>query len=137
MWLWKRLLLALQRLVLEDPDPMRTFELDEPLRASLLSLAEQEQRPVEELTHDLLRQALSERRTTTTAFLYWGELTPRQQEVAALVCLGYTNQQIAARLSISPETVKTHVSNILGKFNVHTRFELRQIFVDWDFSAWG
>src|SRR5512145_1960274 len=119
MWLWKRLLLALQRLVLEDPDPMRTFELDEPLRASLLNLAEQEQRPVEEVTHDLLRQALSERRSATTSFAYWGELTPRQQEVTARVSLGYTNQRVAARLSMSPETVKTHISNILGKFNVH------------------
>ena len=137
--LWKRLLQALHWLASDEarlPDAARTFELDETLRATLLDLAEREQRPLEEVAHDLLQQALGERQAGAVAMLYWKTLTPRQQDVAALVCLGYTNQQIAVRLSISPETVKTHVSNALGKFHVPTRLELHHMLADWDFSAW-
>ena len=63
-------------------------------------------------------------------------LTPREQDVAALACLGYTNRQIAARLGISPDTVKTHVRNLLHKFELHSKDELRSLLQDWDFSAW-
>ena len=37
----------------------------------------------------------------------WDELQPRGREVTALVCLGYTNQEIAQRLTISINTVRT------------------------------
>lgn len=126
----------LQALGLLPDDSVRSFELDAKLRASLLDLAAQEQRPVEELTQDLLHHALNERRATLDAWRFWQKLTPRQQDVVALICLGYTNLQIAARLNISPETVKTHVHRLLEKAGVRTRFELRQALAGWDFSAW-
>ena len=66
----------------------------------------------------------------------WQSLSPREQDVAALACLGYTNRQIGAFLSISPETVKTHLRNALVKFNLRTRSELHMLLKDWDFSAW-
>ena len=47
-----------------------------------------------------------------------------------------TNRQIAARLMISPETVKTHLRNAQYKFDVHSKAELRALLSDWDFSAW-
>lgn len=50
-----------------------------------------------------------------------GLLTPREQDVLALIRLGLTNAQIAQRLTISPETAKYHVSEILSKLNVSTR----------------
>ena len=56
--------------------------------------------------------------------------------MGALVCLGYTNRQIAARLVISVETVKSHIRNILYKFNLHSKRELGLLLGDWDFSAW-
>ncbi|MEW6718329.1 MAG: helix-turn-helix transcriptional regulator [Chloroflexota bacterium] len=56
---------------------------------------------------------------------------------AALTCLGGTNRQIAARLGISEETVKTHVASALHKIGVNSKAELRQLFADWDFSAWA
>jgi hypothetical protein len=50
--------------------------------------------------------------------------------VAALICLNYSNAQIAARLSISITTVSTHVRNILTKMGLHSKVELRQLFSD-------
>jgi DNA-binding CsgD family transcriptional regulator len=56
--------------------------------------------------------------------------------VAALTRLNFTNRQIAARLMITPETAKTHVRNVLRKFDLHSKAELRRALADWDFSAW-
>jgi DNA-binding CsgD family transcriptional regulator len=57
--------------------------------------------------------------------------------VTALTCLHYTNRQMAGRIHISSETVKTHIVNILVKFHLHSKAELRQALSDWDFSNWG
>ena len=48
-------------------------------------------------------------------------LTPREQEILPLLTRGLSNQEIADQLFISRATVKTHVSNILQKFNVSDR----------------
>jgi len=48
-------------------------------------------------------------------------LTERELEVLRLIAQGLNNQQIAQRLTISEKTVKTHVSNILGKLHVDDR----------------
>jgi DNA-binding CsgD family transcriptional regulator len=50
-------------------------------------------------------------------------LTPREQEVLALLRAGLTNEQIASRLDVSPATAKYHVSEILSKLGVGTREE--------------
>jgi DNA-binding CsgD family transcriptional regulator/tetratricopeptide (TPR) repeat protein len=50
-------------------------------------------------------------------------LTPREQEVLALVAYGRTNRQIADELFISENTAGVHVSNILGKLDVASRTE--------------
>ncbi|MCA1656158.1 MAG: LuxR C-terminal-related transcriptional regulator [Actinobacteria bacterium] len=52
------------------------------------------------------------------------ELTRREQQVAELVADALTNAEIAERLFISPETVKTHVANILAKRGIGKRREL-------------
>jgi DNA-binding CsgD family transcriptional regulator len=64
----------------------------------------------------------------------WRKLTPRQQEVAALICGGDTNREIARRLNISVSTVKTHIRYILPKFGLNSKDQLQQYFEDWDFS---
>lgn len=51
-------------------------------------------------------------------------LTDRQLEIVASVVGGLTNPQIAAKLSISPETVKHHLTQIFHKTGVATRLEL-------------
>ncbi len=52
------------------------------------------------------------------------ELTERELEVIRLVAKGYSNQVIGQELFISDKTVKTHISNILGKLNLEDRTQL-------------
>jgi DNA-binding NarL/FixJ family response regulator len=51
-------------------------------------------------------------------------LTAREREIMALVGIGFRNHEIAERLVISPATVKTHVSRVLRKLDVHDRSQL-------------
>ena len=48
-------------------------------------------------------------------------LSQREREVLTLMAEGFSNQQIADRLGIGEKTVKTHVSNVLGKLDVADR----------------
>jgi two-component system, NarL family, nitrate/nitrite response regulator NarL len=50
-------------------------------------------------------------------------LTRREREVIALLAEGATGAEMAARLSLSPHTVRTHVQNVLSKLQVHSRVE--------------
>lgn len=50
-------------------------------------------------------------------------LTEREREVLTLMIEGLNNTQIAGRLSVSPSTIKSHVSNILAKLGVASRTE--------------
>ena len=51
-------------------------------------------------------------------------LTEREREVLALVGEGLTNEEIAARLVLSPLTTKTHVSRMMGKLGARDRVRL-------------
>lgn len=51
-------------------------------------------------------------------------LSPKEKEVAELICLGHTNGDIARILFISEHTVKTHTKKIYPKMGVHSRLEL-------------
>jgi len=51
------------------------------------------------------------------------DLTERERAVLALMVEGLNNTQIAAKLGVSPSTIKSHVSNILSKLGVSSRTE--------------
>jgi NarL family two-component system response regulator LiaR len=51
-------------------------------------------------------------------------LTERELDVVRLVAMGKNNREIAHELFISEKTVKTHISNILGKLNLGHRTQL-------------
>jgi DNA-binding NarL/FixJ family response regulator len=51
-------------------------------------------------------------------------LSPREEEVAALVAEGLTNRQIAQRLVISERTAQNHVQHILTKLGFATRGQI-------------
>lgn len=48
-------------------------------------------------------------------------LSEREQEVLQLVTRGYTNKEMAEALIVSAETIKTHITNILGKLQAKDR----------------
>ncbi len=50
-------------------------------------------------------------------------LTPRESAVLRELSLGYDNETVGRRLAMSPNTVRTHVQNILSKLNVHSKLE--------------
>jgi len=51
-------------------------------------------------------------------------LTEREREVLALVAEGLSNDEIAQRLFLSPQTVKTHVNRAMTKLGAHDRAQL-------------
>jgi two-component system, NarL family, nitrate/nitrite response regulator NarL len=50
-----------------------------------------------------------------------GRLTVREREVVSLLTEGLSGEDLAQRLSVSPNTVRTHIQNILSKLQVHSR----------------
>ena len=111
--------------------------LDNPeLLALLGQLATEEERGLDELAEELLYEAIAERYAAVENFEPWQELTPREKQAAALACLGYTNLEIAERMVISSNTVKTHLRHVLRKFNVNSKSQLREVLTGWDFRGW-
>lgn len=61
-------------------------------------------------------------------------LTPRQQQVLVLLCVGSSNRQISCQLGIAIGTVKVHIAGILRTLHVRNRLEAastaRQLGID-------
>ena len=53
-------------------------------------------------------------------------ITPREMEVLELIALGLSNQEIANRLFVSLNTVKTHTSNVFSKLDAQRRTQAIQ-----------
>ncbi len=115
--------------------PTFPVPVDGEVLAMLEEIAHDQQVSMEDLAAELFKKAVNERYQVSNQNVgYWESLSRRQQEVAALACLDYTNAEIAQKLDISLETVKTHMKEILRKFNVRGRHQLRYTLRKWDFS---
>lgn len=117
--------------------PDQFVKLDQPLSLALSRLAQEEEQPLNEVGQKMLNFALQHRQEATRSLRTWQSLTPREKEITALACLGYTNKEIAEKLFISPATVKTHLRNAKRKFGLRSKLELRKTLSDWDFSSWA
>jgi DNA-binding CsgD family transcriptional regulator len=56
----------------------------------------------------------------------WGSLTPTERDVVRLVSEGLANNDIAARLFVSPRTVQTHLTHVYTKLGLTSRVQLAQ-----------
>lgn len=52
-----------------------------------------------------------------------GVLTPREKEIFNLLTLNMTTKDIAEYLKISEKTVRNHISNVIQKLSVNTRYQ--------------
>jgi DNA-binding CsgD family transcriptional regulator len=133
MSIWRKLLSVIGLRPISAP---RKHMVSESMQVTLTTLSQHEGRPEDDLIQDLLAAGLTHYYSSDVLLNQWEVLSLREKDVAALVCLGYTNKEIGIRLGISPETVKTHLRNVLIKFNLNTRSELKLSLKDWDFTSW-
>lgn len=99
-------------------------------------IAAEEHVTVAQVVNDLLLFAVNRRLSSDEQLFLWQQLTQREREVTALIWLGLTNPQIANRLSVSTNTIKTHNKNILAKFGVNSKEGLREKLSLLDLSEW-
>ncbi len=119
-----------------DQSPAATVYLDPDLLAAIEEIAVRNGRPISHVINEMLSHALYAHQLTEGSLQTWRQLTKREQEITALIWLGLTNPQIAQRLKISPNTVKTHIKNILKKFDVHSKKNLSDLLSGLDLSDW-
>lgn len=131
--MWRQISQKVLRWLGLQPIDRRRFSLDGELGQIIEQLAAYEQRPPDEVAAGLVEAGLVQRDLQSDTWQRWRSLSPRQQQVATLVCRGLTTRQIAAQLFITEDTVKAHVRGVLIKFNLHSRSELRLLLgEDWE-----
>lgn len=114
----------------------RVFLQDEELIAAVKEVARQQKRLEEDVIADFTKVGLNQFLTQHEMEKHWSSLSHREQQVVALICLGYRNHEIAKTLTIAPETVKTHLQSIFNKFDLRSSKELRLALKNWDFREW-
>jgi ATP/maltotriose-dependent transcriptional regulator MalT len=128
----------LQRLLGERDrtESARVFLQDEDLIAVIKQVAQQQSRAEEDVVADFAKVGLNQFLTQKELQERWSSLSHREQQVTALICLGYRNYEIAQTLNIAPETVKTHLQHIFDKFQLRGSKELRFALKNWEFVDW-
>jgi DNA-binding NarL/FixJ family response regulator len=98
--------------------------------------ATQEKRNLEKYASDSPAVSLPYDPNKDPLYQRWLSLSPRDQDIIALICLGYTNDQMAHRLGISAQTIKSYVQTVFNKLALRSKTEIRLTFFGWDFSSW-
>lgn len=75
------------------------------------------------VTGQVLRLLLRAREQERENDLLLAMLTPREREVLACLAEGAGRREVAARLNLSANTVRTHLQNLMAKLNVHSVLE--------------
>ena len=75
------------------------------------------------MTSEIARRVVESFRRTSKQTKETVHLTTREEEVLILLSKGYANKEIADQLSISPETVGSHLKHIYEKMHVRSRAE--------------
>lgn len=71
--------------------------------------------------YHLTRKSTSEQFIKNTAALTSLGVSPREYEVLELLSAGHSNKEIARKLGVSPNTIKTHVARLYDKLEVQRR----------------
>jgi RNA polymerase sigma factor (sigma-70 family) len=112
------------------------YHVDLDMAAYLQDLAVEQDSDPEQVAQEIFAKGIVSHFQNEHLHQIWELLTPREQEVAALVCLGYSNNEISKKLMISPNTVKSHISHAMIKLGVAKRAEIQSTLGDWDFREW-
>jgi RNA polymerase sigma factor (sigma-70 family) len=75
------------------------------------------------VTRRLVEEFVRRPHAETDALHVLAELTERERTVLTLVAQGLSNAEIAERLVVSPATVKTHITRLLGKLELRDRVQ--------------
>lgn len=114
-----------------------TFEADAELVKELHLAANAQRKRPEELLTELVARGLEKSAVRQELEDGLETLTPKEREVLRLIVRGLTNRQIADRLFVTSETVKTHVRHILVKLRVDSKVSLRLLLLDLGMRVWN
>jgi PAS domain S-box-containing protein len=96
--------------------------------------------PPDELSAEQVKNALARREPWTSGTEESSgrqQLTDREREIMTLVASGLQGGDIAEHLFLSPETIKSHVHNAMGKLGAHTRAHAVAIALVTGQITWG
>ncbi len=113
----------------------RLFARDEGLVSRVREIAASQQRGEQEVYNDIIASGMQVLQDKDKYEETWASLSQREQQVAALTCLGYRSYEIAGALGISYETVRTHSKHVYAKFGLN-RQALQVALKNWNFEEW-
>lgn len=111
------------------------FSRDDQLRRTVREMAVLQRRAEGEVYDDLIESGMKVLSETRKYEETWGLLSAREQQVTALICLGFRSYEVAIALGVSYETVRSHSKHVYAKFGLG-RKELRQALSQWNFEDW-
>ncbi len=100
----------------------------------LQQIAQHERRDSAELLLAIITDGIAAHQFGLDFHHYWQQLSEREQDVLALAGTGASNADIASQLSISPNTVKTHLRKVLKVMAVRNKRELVALLKTFDFG---